>query len=294
MIFFAEPPLSHCLPGAYNTGGILASPLQLDSPKNWQIKNPLEHGGGYMRSSRIIWLIVLIPIFLGLLIPGCSDKTFTSTTTAIPQDANPTVFIPLEQGLRVSYVVLEPESQHFDIEVTDPVNIAGNPGFTIRKTDRNTDEIQLSYRYQKDNAIFESGSTSSPGERILESPFLVGNSWDRFDLTTTTNTIIDDFVDEEFEVNDGDEVDPGDSHKIKPGDDYTTMSIVGVESVESLSGNSFGNCLKVEWQTGESTYNYFWYAAGIGLVKFEQNYNSLAASSDHTIGVITDYQTVKY
>ena len=247
-----------------------------------------------MTSSKVIWLIVLIPIFMGLLIPGCSDKTFTSTTTTLSQDADPTAFIPLEQGLRVSYVVLEPESQSFDIEVTDPVNIAGNPGFTIRKTDRNTGAIQTFYRYKKDNAIFESGSTSSPGERILESPFVIGNDWDRFDLTTETNTIVDDIVTEEFQVNGGNDVNPGDTYKTKPGNGYTTMSIVGVETVESLSGISYGNCLKVAWQTGESTYNYYWYAAGIGLVKFEQNYNTLAASNNYTVGVITGYQTVKY
>lgn len=246
---------------------------------------------------RMIWLALLIPVFLGVVISGCSEKTFTSSTAAFSQNSDPTAFIPLEQGLRVSYVILEPETQYFDIEVTDPVNIVGNPGFTIRKTDRNTGEIEVFYRYCKDNAIFETGSISFPGERILESPFVVGNSWDRFDTSSTTNIITDDIFDngfEDYEVNNDDEGYPGDSHKSKPGDGYTTMTIVGVETVESMNGNSFGNCLKVAWQTGESTYNYFWYAAGIGLIKFEQNYNTLAASSNHTIGVMTDYQTVEY
>ena len=222
----------------------------------------------------------------------CSDKTFTSTSTVISDNAKPTTFLPLEPGLRVSYIVSEPESQYYDLEVTNPANIAGNPGYAIRKTDRNTGETEIFYRYTKDNAIFESGSTSYPGVRILESPFVIGNSWDRFDNVTDAGTIITgDIIIGDL---DDDDILPGNTLKTIPGDGYSTMSIVGIESVEALNGISYGSCIKVAWQTDEYIYNYYWYAAGIGLVKYEQNCNLLAASDNRTVGVMTDYQVVQY
>jgi len=107
--------------------------------------------------------------------------------------------------------------------------------------------------------------------------------------------VIDDFVNDQLDVNDDDDDGlPIDLPKTNPGDAYTTMSIVGYDNVETLNGGSYGNCLKVAWQTGESTYNYYWYAAGIGLVKFMQNCNTLVASDNRTVGLMTDYQMVEY
>ena len=249
-----------------------------------------------MTSSKLIILLLLVPVFLGLALTACSDKTFTSESFSVSENALPVAYLPLEQGLRVGYAVLEPETRYFDIEITNPATIAGNPGFTIRKTDRSTGEIETFYRYTKDNAIFESGSTQYQGVRILESPFVVGNSWDRYDSgTDIVIDVVDDIVNDILETNNGDgDINPGDLPKTYPGEGYTTMSIVGFDDIHSLNGNTYGHCLKVAWQTGEYTWNYYWYAAGIGLVKFEQNYSSLGASENTVVGVMTDYQIVKY
>ena len=99
-----------------------------------------------MRLGKLIWLLLLIPIFLGIIIPGCSDKTFTSTTTAVSQNADPTAYLPLEQGLRVNYVILEPETRYYDVEVANPVSIAGNLQWRlgkIRVFDRTVKRIGL-------------------------------------------------------------------------------------------------------------------------------------------------------
>jgi len=245
-----------------------------------------------MKSTKVLLGIVVIAAILVAAIPGCSDKTFTSMTAMISPDAQPTAYIPLEEGWRVTYVVLEPESGHFDIEVTDPVTVAGHPGFTIRKTDRATGQIVTFYRYIKDNAIFESQSLSQPGVRILESPFVVGNNWNRYD-TVTTSVVIDNGIDDDGPGDTGKEDDEG-SLKTIPDDVYSTMSIVAFENVQALNGIEYGNCLKVAWQTDESIVNYYWYAPGIGLVKYEQNVNLLSASSDRTLGVMSDYQLVEY
>jgi hypothetical protein len=246
-----------------------------------------------MTSRKPFWFLLLIPVILFVVVQGCSEKTFTSSTSSVSPSANPTVYIPLEQGWRISYVVLEPEDKHFDVEVVDPVNVARNPGYTIRRTDRNTGEIGISYMYSKGNAIFESKSTTEPGVRILEAPFVIGNSWDRYDTSSTSSTILDGDS-EDFNLGkDGFSI-FGDLHKVKPGMDYSTMSIVGFDDVQAMNGNTYGHCIKVEWRTSGTHVNYYWYAAGIGLVKYEHNSNGLSAGENYTLGVMTDFQKVEY
>jgi hypothetical protein len=222
---------------------------------------------------------------IALAMPGCSDKTFTSTTTITNPEAPAQTYLPLQDGWRVSYILLQPESGQFDIEVADPVIVAGNPGFTVRKTDPTTGQGDIFYRYAKGNAIFESNSVNDPGLRILESPFVIGNSWNRNDTSTGDPTIIDIGVD----------TGNGGGVIYKPEtDNYSTMSIVSIEDVLALNNITYGHCIKVAWQTGPSTYNYYWYAPGIGLIKFKQGVNIFNAGADYTLGVMTDYQSVVY
>ena len=249
-----------------------------------------------MKVMKTVLLFCMISALLTLLITGCSDNTFSSSDDAeSAQSAPPTVYIPLEQGLRVSYSIVQPESRYFDLEVTDPSRIAGHNGFRIRSVDRITGETSTFYRYAAGNAIYESSSLSSPGYKILEGPFSTGHGWNRYDTAVTNddydygngdngNGIGDDFkgdIEDMFGKN-------------NPGDNYGYMSIVGFEDVTALDGQTYGNCLKVAWQSSESTTNYYWYATGIGMVKFQYGFNYLSATDNSTIGIMTNYQTVVY
>ena len=244
-----------------------------------------------MVARKLIGTAFLVVAGIIAVLAGCSDKTFMSSWTAVLSDANPMVYMLLDQGWRISYVSLEPETRYFDVEVTDPATVAGNQARTIRNTDRTTGEVFTFYRYCKGNAVFESQSIDAPGVRILESPFIVGHSWNRYDTSTTSNT---------YDNGNGNDNGAdgkkgfGDNFKTKPAEPYSVMSIVGIENVETLNGHSYANCLKVAWESGPSTYNYFWYAAGIGLVKFEQGVNAANPGTAQTSGIMSDYQHVEY
>jgi hypothetical protein len=240
-----------------------------------------------MTPIRVLLAVAAIISVLALAMPGCSDKTFTSNTTITNPGTSAVTYLPLEDGWRISYVLLQPESGQFNIEVADPVMVAGNPGFTIRKTDPATGYTTVFYRYAKGEAIFESYSLREPGLRILESPYAIGNSWDRND-TTTTNPVIIDFP---IDTGDGD---GGVTLKPQTNPGYSIMSIVSIEDVQALNNITYGHCIKVAWQTGPSTCNYYWYAPGIGLVKFQQDVDLFGSSTDYTLGVMSDYQRVIY
>lgn len=225
---------------------------------------------------------------IALITPGCSDKTITSTVVATNPDSGALAYLPLNDGWRVSYVLLEPESGQLAIEVADPVMVAGNPGFTIRQFDPNGPYIESFYRYAKGEAMFETRSLNDPGARILEAPFVIGNSWDRNDTSTTTSVIT------ELGGDIGSDGEGDVTYKAKSDGSYTTMSIVSIEDILALNDIVYGHCIKVAWQTGPSTCNYYWYAPGIGLVKFEQDVDLFNLSAEHTIGVMTDYEQISY
>lgn len=240
-----------------------------------------------MTPKRVLLAAAAMIIVIALNMPGCSDKTVTTTAVDTNPDSGATVYLPLTDGWRVSYVYLEPQSGQLNIEVADPVTIAGNPGFTVRKYDPNGPYVEQVYRYAKGDAIFESRLLSDPGVRMLEAPFVIGNSWDRND-TSTTNSVITDLG---ADTGDGG---GGITYTPKTNVGYTIMSIVSIEDVLALNDIMYGHCIKVAWQTGPSTCNYYWYAPGIGLVKFEEDVDLFNLDAEHTIGVMTDYQKVTY
>ncbi len=241
-----------------------------------------------MTPKRMLLAAAALILVIALITPGCSDKTLTSTAVDTNPDSGALAYLPLTDGWRVSYVFLEPESGQLDIEVADPVMVVGNPGFTVRKTDPNGPYSEVCYRYAKGDAIFESNSLHDPGVRILEAPFVIGNSWDRNDTSTTSSVITD------LGGDSGDGTGGGVTFKTKSDGSYSTMSIVSIEDVRALNDITYGHCIKVAWQTGPSTCDYYWYAPGIGLVKFEHDVDLLNLSADHTSGVMTDYQNVTY
>lgn len=241
-----------------------------------------------MTPKRVFLAVTAIILFVAITMPGCSDKTVTTTEVLTNPDSGALTYLPLTDGWRVSYVYLEPQSGQLNIEVADPVVIAGNPGFTVRQYDPNGPYIEVFYRYAKGNAIFESESLQDPGVRILEAPFVVGNSWDRNDTSTTSSVITD------LGADTGGTGGGGVTIKGTTGGSYTTMSIVSIEDVLALNDITYGNCIKVAWQTGPSIYNYYWYAPGIGLVKFEQDVDLFNLDAEHTVGLMTDYQQITY
>ncbi|MCK5127838.1 MAG: hypothetical protein KAR42_16395 [candidate division Zixibacteria bacterium] len=241
-----------------------------------------------MINRNLIYIMGVFLIFSILGLVGCSDNKFSTTVSSVTPNASPKTYIPVTSGWRVSYAQLEPERVSYYVEITDPVVIDGHQGVTVRRTNNETGQNTYSYIYATATAIYESSSLSSPGQKILESPFTAGHSWDRYE----SSVAFDDEPAGDTTDSGGDIIDG--ANKTVPGEEYGRMFIVGFESVPALDGHLYANCLKVAWQSEEYSYNYYWYAAGIGLVKFESVPNSLSAWENTSVTVMTDFGQIEY
>ncbi|MEE9442926.1 MAG: hypothetical protein V3V99_09695 [candidate division Zixibacteria bacterium] len=243
----------------------------------------------FLRKLFRMTLIAIVALSIWLV--GCSDNSFVSSTSSVSENAPATVYVPLEQGWRINYATVEPSTEYYSVEVTEPISINGNPGYTIRHVNSTTNELWYSYMYSKDNAIYESFSTNQSGEKILEAPFVIGHSWSRIEESNSS-----DNNDSGYDWGDGGDDPPDEYGEFNKtlGSEYTMMTIVGKETIATLDGTSYGNCLKVEWPTGENSYAHFWYAAGIGLVKYESVSDALSSNTNKILSIITDYQKVEY
>ncbi len=118
-------------------------------------------------------------------------------------------------------------------------------------------------------------------EAILSTPFTIGKTWQRF---TTSKGILDSgaVIDINYDYNyikyndsglssDNDGLNPitdgGWSFKNFPSSGSNSYEICTIEDITLVSGVTYHNCIKVGSKNGDYNYNY-WYAPGIGLVKY--------------------------
>ncbi len=237
-----------------------------------------------MNAKKFVTMVCLVgALAVAALVVSCSDKTFTTTVVTTPPGAVAKAYAPLEPGLRVDFAILGQSSRTFEIEIGDSVLVDGNRGFKCLLTDHQTGVTTTTYRYLKDNALFESTSTNDPGVRILEGPFVAGHSWDRNDTWSTGNG--------GDGGNDGGGAGGGYTNKIQAA---SSMMIEGFEDVQALDGTIYSRTLKVAWSVDADHTNYYWYALGIGMIKYEEGFMRAAPDAATTIALMTDFQRVKY
>ncbi|MDD4050760.1 MAG: hypothetical protein PHR28_02520 [candidate division Zixibacteria bacterium] len=238
-----------------------------------------------MKMKRVATLVCIIgALAIMALVISCSDKTFTTTNISDPSETATPSYAPLEPGLRVSFSILGQNGRSFDMEIGDSIMVDGNHGFQVRQVDHETQATTITYRYMKGNALFESASVNDPGVRILEGPFVAGHSWNRNDTWSTNDSLI---------LGEGDDggTGGGDIRKVLAP---VYMNIVGFEDVQTLNGDLYSRTLKVAWPVDENHTNYYWYAQGIGMIKYEEGFMRAAPDAATTIALMTDFQRVKY
>jgi hypothetical protein len=245
----------------------------------------------------------LMSLALGLCLAGaviwvgCSNDTITKVSPAGSDDdsgvgSGVTYYFPLHEDYQTIYDVGNGDGTHETVTYTVGKEVTrGNE--TAREW--------LSYTRSRgyDTGYFQATATclnyfespTSVAEKILQLPLTTGQSWTRTGGTNLeTNTETDIVFDLDYKNNDNDTVAGGSGlAKNYPTTGASTMTVTGVESVQLSDGSFFSGVVKITNTYTANTYNIYWFAPGIGLVKWVIGAASISASTGTVVGELRSY-----
>ena len=203
-----------------------------------------------------------------LLSQGCSNhfvQAVAPTTYSVDETAS---FFPLEQGYQSTYQVGSNfgSSNVVSYTVGKDVSLLGETATLWIAY--NNGHKDTSYFVRNENSlIFYEGKQSEP-EIILDFPLTLGKTWSRFYVPGTQ---IDDSTDSGGGTIDKDSTLDDNGVGLAsnfPIEGMAQMTVDKIESVELSDGNYYSGVIRVSNDAGGNTRNYYWYASGIGLIKY--------------------------
>ena len=220
--------------------------------------------------SQRIGLIAAICLFCS---PGCSDDytEIISQPSASSETSEVTDYFPLDEGYVTEYVVrsgLQTETISFEVgRVTLTNNGPLVSWFSWEGSTKDTAYLQAT-----SSALYYYETIHSEPEKILEFPLQPGNSWNRWGSDPADDTVAyDDYYDfrQGFEDKFGIDLgDPGGNPKLFPTEGSSTMVVEGTERIELKSGKFFSNTIRIAIEKASGSTNYYWFSAGIGLIRY--------------------------
>jgi hypothetical protein len=236
----------------------------------------------------LYYFIPLTVFIMALLFWGCSNNSSTTSTTA---DLTKTVadYFPLKQGQSADFSI---DNNWYSLTTEDRFTVGaltiidGQSSYLwLRQNVAYPARYDTGFiRYESDAVYFYANATAGP-EKLLEAPFEVGHYWQRFEPVTVTiddDNLLDDITDGDDQKNgdtsftipiSDDKNDnlgglPGSgTSKTFPTTGSNYMKITAIEDIQLNNGDSYKNCVCVENKSGTYT-NYYWYAPGVGLVRY--------------------------
>lgn len=203
-----------------------------------------------------------------LLSQGCSNhfvQAVAPTTNSIDEVAS---FFPLEEGYRASYQISSAYSDLGVVSYTVGKDVPFLGASATLWIANNNGHKDTSYFVQNGSSLVFYEEKNSDPEIILNFPLALGKTWSRFgtlesqitDTTGTGGVIID---------KDSTLGDIGVSlASTFPIEGYALMTVDKIESVELSDGSYYSGVARVSNDAGGNTRNYYWYASGVGLIKY--------------------------
>jgi hypothetical protein len=257
-------------------------------------------GGGPMNFlSKIVTLAVILMSLIALWI-SCTDDDATVISSANTSDMTVSDYFPLTGGYTVYFQV---DNNVIDDTITyrfclgapenDGTRLVYPWSYTNVDYPNQTD---TGYLYIADDALYYYDDHSLYPEKILQGPFEVGRSWLRFEDPVITGEGQDyPYTDNEnakdygFDENNDwyskydDDYDGDGAAKTYPVEGSNACYITAIEGIDLNNGLSFKDCLRVtNYSNGLN--NYYWYAPGRGLVKYQIGVGLSAADDGNVIG----------
>ena len=237
-----------------------------------------------------------------LALVGCSDDT---TATLAPDSDNGTgsvtYYFPASDGYTTTYSVSSStgSSGSVTFEVGDEVPFGTLQARQWSITDESGDR-DMAYFVVADSAVYFYESTRASAERILALPLNPGASWDRFAApdgvdSTSTETYWEGFWQDKLGGGSGDTNPTGDEDRtqlyLNKSFPTAGSSEIVVEAIETISvgGQSFSGAVRLKKAGSVGKVNYYWFAPGIGLVKYIIGADEGDFTEGETVGQLIHY-----
>lgn len=234
-------------------------------------------------------LIASLVLGIGLGFASCSENKYALIPGGSVSDVG--VYFPTGDGYTSVYEVSYSNGSQttFTSEIGRTVTVQGYEAVEWYAYDGT--DVDTSYFAETDDALYYFSSRNAAPEKVLSLPLTAGHAWSRFDTY-----IVDRDIDTD---NDGDNDDYDDYNGLKGGledpdepggpkdtvisvdsgnDDEpvfvsfptngsNTMVVVAIEDLTLANGQRFSGAVKLS-NSGSSGTNYYWFAQGVGLVRY--------------------------
>ncbi len=255
-----------------------------------------------MKKYSIVISLILGIAFYMAVISGCSDNVI-SDVSRVPETSVQNYF-PLKVGTTVGYTVDDNVHQivsHQKFTVAGPVTVNGQSNYQwIYRSVEYPNYRDTGFFRIDGNALYYFENAGAEPEKVLEGPLQIGKTWERFapsnpgsaDTTTLLNILTGNNNKGEDTLATGGGIQTGFEQQDNDGTiaakNFPTTGanyffVAAVEGLTLSDGNSYANCIRVENRSGAYT-NYYWYAPGIGLVRYVIGANHGVPSDGQIVG----------
>ncbi|MDH4156622.1 MAG: hypothetical protein OEW00_05040 [candidate division Zixibacteria bacterium] len=250
-----------------------------------------------MSKQVISGLIISAAVLLCLAWIGCSDDTITTVSPPGSNDgtsANSEVlyYFPLNEGYQTIYDVVNSDGTKESETYTVGKEVSRGSATAME---------WLSYTSSngKDTGYFEATATAlyyfedlgAAAEKIIELPLVIGQSWPRYEdgsLLSDYEDGIDIIFDNDFKFPDSTDFMDG-TLKNYPTTGLSTMTVTAIEKLQLDNGAYYSGAVKITNTNATGTYNIYWFAPGVGLVKYIIGASALYATSGSKVGELRSY-----
>ena len=250
-----------------------------------------------MSKQFISGVIVSAAVLLCLAWIGCSDDTITTVSPPASNDgtaANSEVlyYFPLNEGYQTIYDVVNADGTKESETYTVGKEVPRGSSTAIE---------WLSYTSAngKDTGYFQATATAlyyfediaAASEKIIELPLTIGQSWPRYEdgsLLSDYSDGIDNIFDDDFKFPDSTDFIDG-TQKNYPTTGLSTMTVTAIEPLQLDNEAYYSGTVKITNANATGTYNIYWFAPGIGLVKYIIGAASIDATTGSKVGELRTY-----
>lgn len=252
--------------------------------------------------TRKILAVALLGAFVavGILVAGCSDnRTITKGTAGFDIDNAVEEYFPLDEGYQTTFQVsyADGSSDIVTYEVGEVVQFGSLIAHEWKYSTASGSE-ETGYLVPTTRSLFFYENQRMSPEQILSLPLEVGESWSRYgesiygDEADDVDTIWSDWEDYLDDKYGGDPEDGGTGgtlNKSFPTQGGNDMTVNGTEAIDVGSNLTFTHAIRITNSGSVNRENHYWYARGIGLVKFVIGANEGDAESGQVVGEMIEY-----